>query len=90
MSRKRRSPQYLAFKGWYGDGNEVTIQARLCVQMSDKRWQETGPILILSVPADRLLDDTITNAAHWAQHQAEVAEAMAASARAAREQLPLF
>lgn len=90
MRRRSRLPQYLAFKGWMGDGSEVLVQARLCVQIAGGRYQETGPLLMLSIPAHRLLDETITNAAHWAQHQAEVAEHIAALARDADNQPPLF
>lgn len=90
MTQRRRTPQYLAFKGWYGDGSEVTIQARLCVMTSKSTWVETGPLLMLSVPAARLLDESVVNAAHWAQHQQEVAEHIAAVARNAAAQEPLF
>lgn len=90
MPAKRRQPQYLAFKGWMGDGSELLVQARLCVKTSKATWVETGPLLMLSIPAHRLLDETVTNAAHWAQHQAEVAEHIAAIARDADNQPPLF
>lgn len=90
MGRRHRLPQYLAFKGWMGDGSEVLVHARLCVKTSNATWVETGPLLMLSIPADRLLDETITNAAHWAQHQREVAEHMLALARDADNQPPLF
>lgn len=90
MPRRHRQPQYLAFKGWSGDGSEILVQARLCVKTSKSTWVETGPLLMLTIPASALLQESITNAAHWAQHQQEVAEHIAALARDADNQPPLF
>lgn len=88
--QKTRHPQYLAFKGWVGDGREILVQARLCVKTSKSTWVETGPLLMLTIPADSLLDESITNVAHWAQHDREVAESMRRAADEAKRQLPLF
>lgn len=90
MQRKHRQPQSLSFRGWYGDGNEVVLHARLEVQMANGTWQVTGPNLIMSVPAVRLLDESVVNAAHWAQHDLEQAQRLLQQATDSALQEPLF
>jgi hypothetical protein len=87
---RSRAPQYLAFKGWFADGPEIRCQCRLVVKTSRSTWVETGPILTLIIPADRLLEEGITNAALWAQHDAEVREKVRQAALDAANQPPLF
>lgn len=87
---KQRHPQYLAFKGWLGDGAEILVQARLCVKTSRSTWVETGPLLMLVIPAERLLDESVTNAAHWAQHRQEEEARMLRAAADIEAQIPLF
>lgn len=90
MAVGRRQPQYLTFKGWAADGLEVVATARLCVKTSTSTWVETGPLLLMPIPAARLLEDDIcdaANRAHEARVQAEVAQARA---RSEAMQDPLF
>lgn len=90
MTRPQRNPSYLIFKGWSVDGAEIRVQTRMCSKTSRATWVEHGPIMTLLIPADRLLDEDVCNAAAWAQHKREVAEHVAQLALELQAQEPLF
>nr|CRY96193.1 hypothetical protein [uncultured prokaryote] len=86
----RRIHTELRLEGIQVDGNRVIFVQRMWSETTKGRMQGHGPLLLLEIGAEELLDDDVTNAMETAYQKCLIVEKLAQAARDEAGQPTLF